>query len=80
MRAFRNIFLSATAFIALLAVAALTADLGVLRPLFERIASHLLKREIRILGPLEVRLGRHLAGICAGPHYFKGLTEWRTVP
>ena len=60
MRAFRNSLLSATAFIALLAVVALTADLGVLRPLYERVASHLLKREVRILGPLEVRLGRHL--------------------
>jgi uncharacterized protein involved in outer membrane biogenesis len=60
MRAFRNILLSATAFIALLVVAALTADLGVLRPLYEQIGSHLLKREVRILGPLEVRLGRHL--------------------
>ena len=60
MRAFRNILLSATAFIALLAVVALTADLGVFRPLYEQLASHLLKREVRILGPLEVRLGRHL--------------------
>ena len=60
MRAFRNILLSATAFIALLAVLALTADLGVLRPLYEQIGSHLLKREVRILGPLEVRLGSHL--------------------
>ena len=60
MRAFRNILLSATAFIAVLAVVALTADLGVLRPLYEQIGSHLLKREVRILGPLEVRLGRHL--------------------
>ena len=50
MRAFRNILLSATAFIALLVVAALTADLGVLRPLYEQIGSHLLKREVRILG------------------------------
>ena len=32
-----------------------------LRPLYEQIGSHLLKREVRILGPLEVRLGRHLA-------------------
>jgi hypothetical protein len=60
MRAFRNIFLGATAFIALLAVVALTADLGVLRPLYEQVASHLVKREVRILGPLEVRLGSHL--------------------
>ena len=60
MRAFRNILLGVTAFIALLAVVALTADLGVLRPLYEQIASHLLKHEVRILGPLEVRLGRHL--------------------
>ena len=60
MRAFRNILLSATAFIALLSVVALTADLGVLRPLYEQIGSHLLKREVRILGPLEVRLGRDL--------------------
>ena len=60
MRAFRNILLGVTSFIALLAVVALTADLGVLRPLYEQIASHLLKHEVRILGPLEVRLGRHL--------------------
>ncbi len=60
MRALRNILLGTIAFIALLAVMALTADLGVLRPLYEQVASHLLKREVRILGPLTVRLGRHL--------------------
>ncbi|MDA8679474.1 AsmA family protein [Luminiphilus sp.] len=60
MHALRNSLLGATAFIALLAVVALTADLGVFRPLYEQLASDLLKREVRILGPLEVRLGRHL--------------------
>jgi len=79
MRAFRNILLSATAFIAVLAVVALTADLGVLRPLYEQIGSHLLKREVRILGPLEVRLGRHLEVSCSRPHYFRSPTKWRSV-
>ena len=60
MRPIRNIILRAPAFSALLAVLALTADVGVLRPLYEQIGSHLLKREVRILGPLEVRLGSHL--------------------
>lgn len=42
----------------LLAGATLVFDLGVLKPLYERVASHYLQREVRVEGEMSVRLGR----------------------
>ena len=42
----------------LLAGAALVFDLGALKPLYERVASHYLQREVRVEGEMSVRLGR----------------------
>ena len=42
----------------LLIGAALVFDLGALKPLYERVASHYLKREVRVEGAMSVRFGR----------------------
>ena len=42
----------------LLAGAALVLDLGALKPLYERVAGHYLKREVRVKGEMSVRFGR----------------------
>ena len=42
----------------LLAGTALFFDLGALKPIYERVASHYLQREVRVEGEMRVRLGR----------------------
>ena len=42
----------------LLAGSALIFDLGALKPLYEQVAGHYLKREVRVEGEMSVRLGR----------------------
>ena len=42
----------------LLAGATLVFDLGALKPLYERVASHYLQREVRVAGEMSVRFGR----------------------
>ena len=51
----------------LLAGATLVFDLGVLKPLYERVASHYLQREVRVEGEMSVRLGRSVTASAAAP-------------
>ena len=44
----------------LLAGSALLFDLGALKPIYERVASHYLEREVRVEGEMSVRLGRSI--------------------
>ena len=44
----------------LIAGAALIFDLGFLKPVFERVGSHYLQRDVRVGGEMSVRLGRSL--------------------
>lgn len=46
--------------ILLLAGSALLFDLGALKPIYERVASHYLEREVRVEGEMSVRLGRSI--------------------
>lgn len=58
MRVIRFAAISVGLGLLLMAGSALVFDLGALKPLYERIASHYLEREVRIDGPMSLRIGR----------------------
>jgi hypothetical protein len=60
MRALSYFSLALVLVLSVASIALLNLDLGFLRPLYERVASDTLQREVRIEGPLSVRLGATL--------------------
>ena len=60
MRTTRNILIGLSVGILLLAGIVFTLDLGALKPVYERIASHYLQEEVRIGGPMSLRVGETL--------------------
>lgn len=60
MRLLRNSLLAVLILIAGLVTTLLVLDLGFLRPALERVASHLLEREVRIAGELHIDVGKAL--------------------
>jgi hypothetical protein len=60
MRKTRNALIGLSAGILLLAGIVFTLDLGALKPVYERIATHYLQQEVRIDGPMSLRVGEML--------------------
>ena len=58
MRSIRNLLIGMSIGTLLLTGVVFVFDLGWLKPVFERVASHYLKREVRLNGPVSVRVGQ----------------------